>query len=305
MIKNLKLTLILVYVFSSLAVVFLLQNPSQASAASCSTSGVVGTVNSSVSIPASGEYVLWVRMLHQSQAQNTLLVEVEGNTCFSVGSTSLPLNQWTWVDYQSSTPSNVMKYTFNSSGTKNIKFMFKNYTTQLDKMILLGSSEQCNTNGNQPSGDGGNCDSAPATSPSNPSTIPTPNVPISTIPEGIPPEEIEKIEYFIDGQLVQQTQGAEELDASEIADGNYELTTRVTKKDGSIEETKQSVTIKDNQTLSPESVTETSVEKLKLNPIAVVVSLLVIILSTGTIFLYIRRYQYHTKLYKQHHGLIQ
>ena len=305
MIKKLKLTLVIVYAFSSLSVVFLLQSPSQVGAASCSTSGVVGTVNSSVSIPASGEYVLWVRMLNQSQAQNSLLIEVEGNTCFSVGSNSLPLNQWTWVNYQGSTTSNIMKYTFNSSGTKNIKFLFKNYTTQLDKMILLGSSEQCGTNGNKPSGDGGNCASAPVASPSNPSNPPATSVPISTVPENIPTEEIEKIEYFIDGQLVQETQGAEELDTTEIKDGNYELTTRVTKKDGSIEEIKQPVVIKDNQTLSQETITEASEGKLKLNPIAVIASLLIITLSAGTIFLYIRKYKYHKKLYKQHHGLIQ
>lgn len=303
--KKVKIPLIVVYVFSSIVLGTLIQNSAQVSAASCSTSGVVGTVNSSVSVPASGEYIIWVRMLHQSQAQSSMLVEVEGNTCFSVGSNNLPLNQWTWVNYQDSTTANTMKYTFSSSGSKNVKFLFKNYTIQLDKMIILGSSEQCNTNGIVPSGDGSNCAQAPAVaSPSSPTNPSTPSVPISTIPGTIPPEEIEKVEYYINGELVQDSQGAAQLDASNIEDGNYELTTKIIKKDGTVEEIKQSIQVKDNQVLTPESLPELSESNTQLNPLATSVFIAVVLASGIASFIYIRKYRYHQKLFKLHHGLI-
>jgi hypothetical protein len=303
--KKVKISLLVIYIFSALVIILLPQNSTKVSAASCNTSGVVGTVNSSISVPASGEYILWVRMLHQSQAQGSMLVEVEGDTCFSVGSNNLPLNQWTWVNYQDSTTTNIMKYTFNSSGSKTVKFLFKNYTTQLDKMIILGSSEICSTNGSVPNGDGSNCALAPAvSSPSSPSNPSTPSVPISTIPESIPPEEIEKVEYYLNGELVQDSQGAAQLDVSNIEDGNYELTTKITKKDGTVEEIKQAIQVKDNQVLSPESSTAPSDNNKKFDPLALSLFVFVVLGSGIAAFIYIRKYRYHQKLYKQHHGLI-
>ncbi len=78
------------------------------SAAACNDTGAYGSVTMNVNIPVSGEYVVWARILMAAPSATALLLEVGGNTCYSVGNASLPANTWIWINYQGSTTSNTM-----------------------------------------------------------------------------------------------------------------------------------------------------------------------------------------------------
>lgn len=280
---------------------FILFMPKLIRAASCSTSEKTGTINTTVVIPASGEYILWARMQHQNQVQNSILVEVENDTCFSIGSISMPNNQWTWLNYQGSTTTNIIKYNFSTSGPKSVKFLFNDYTTKLDKMILLGVAEGCSSNGSKPLDNGSNCATAPSVSVN---TTNTPTQYSSTIPSNIPPEEIQTIEFFLNGKLVQTSVGATQLDTTKIDDGNYELIAKVTKKDGTTEEVKQSIVIKDNQIAYQEPIPEMAVAPKRLNSLAVLATVFTLTILSAAAFILVKRYRFHKELYRLHHGLI-
>lgn len=231
-------------------------------AAACNPSDPVGNVSMTANIPDAGEYVVWVRMQVASPTDDVLRLEVNGDTCFRIGSASLPANTWVWVNYIGTSTTNIMKYTFQSAGEVPVKIFSKSYSVKVDKVLFLGSSESCASNGSTPEGDGSNCSSGPATddggdgdggasggtgsgggSGSNQgggSTQPTVTVPAIVAED---PESIESVEYYVDGELVQKSEGPEGFDTSVLENGEYSLTTKVRFKDGSTGETTENLVV--------------------------------------------------------------
>lgn len=63
-----------------------------ASAAACTPPGTdYGTVSYSASISTTGTYRFWVRMAAPSSSVNTVLLEVDANTCYTVGGSTVPV----------------------------------------------------------------------------------------------------------------------------------------------------------------------------------------------------------------------
>src|SRR4051812_8356070 len=71
----------------------------KALAAGCSPSGTLGQLSTTVSIPTTGEYVVWSRIKVPSANNSSYLLGIDGTTCYTVSGASVPANSWAWVNY--------------------------------------------------------------------------------------------------------------------------------------------------------------------------------------------------------------
>lgn len=264
----------------------------KAEAAACTNNGLYGHTTLTVDVPVPGEYVIWARLQPATVSSNLVQLEINGNTCFSVGGATIPASSWTWVNYHGNQQINTMKYTFTSTGSKTIKAYGLSADTKIDKIILLGSGEQCSTNGNVPLADGGNC----ATGITASTTPPDEVLPVIVSDNA---ENIAEVEYLIDGQTRQTAKGAQPLDISTIPSGTYELTTKVTLKDGSVIESKESLSVE-----NPDDMFA-GVKKWLEDRRAWVIGVLSVIGTTaiGAFVFSGMRVLHHRKMYLKHYGL--
>ncbi|MDB5175924.1 MAG: hypothetical protein JWM81_782 [Candidatus Saccharibacteria bacterium] len=140
--------------------------PGRALAAGCTSSAPYGTVSGSLNIPLAGNYVLWSRIYIPDTSHTTYQLDVDGGSCFRVGGSALKANTWTWVNYQNGHTASTITYNFRTTGSHSITLIGVQPGVIVDKVIALGSSERCSSNGNVPKDSGDNCASAAAvTSP--------------------------------------------------------------------------------------------------------------------------------------------
>lgn len=132
------------------------------SAAACTPPATdYGSVTSTVSIPQSGSYRIWSRMLSPNATDNSYMLEVDGSSCFVVGDGSFNVNTWNnnatnWVDYQSGNTSSKINMTL-SAGNHTIKMIGNAPGVMLDRVIFT-SDTNC-----VPTGTGDNCANPPDT----------------------------------------------------------------------------------------------------------------------------------------------
>jgi hypothetical protein len=81
---------------------------------------------------------------------NSYLLEIDGNTCFTVGDSAIAANSWTWVDYQNGSTTNKINATL-TAGTHSVKLIGREAGVKVDRVLFL-SDTTC-----VPTGTGGNC----------------------------------------------------------------------------------------------------------------------------------------------------
>jgi hypothetical protein len=99
----------------------------------------------------------------------------------------------------------------------------------VDKVILIGVGELCDSGTSEPVGNGENCKNAPTLTTSSGSDTKV----YPTILSSVSPESVETVEYRINNQVVQSSSNLEGFDTSLVGGGVYELETRVILNDGS------------------------------------------------------------------------
>jgi hypothetical protein len=165
--KNKYILVIPLFLFGFLVSAFPV-NPAKVSAAACTAPTTdFGSVTSTVSIPATGSYRVWSRIQIPSTANNSFLLEIDGNTCYTVGkNASVPINTWTWVDYQNGTTTSKIDHTFTTTGNHTVKMIGTSDGVLLDRVIF--TQDKTSANCNPPIGTGDDC--ANATDITNPQT---------------------------------------------------------------------------------------------------------------------------------------
>ncbi len=203
-------------------------------AAACTNTSNYGVATMTVAVPAAGEYRVWSRMKVPSSSASSYQLEADGNTCWQVGGSNVPTNTWTWVDWYGGSSTQKINYTF-SAGNHTLKLIGSSTNVQVDKVILLGTGEQCSDSTTTPSGDGSNCANGPTatTTPGGTTTQP-PVTSGTTTPSIVEENKANAVQtsYIIDGKVVQTSPGAAPLDTSKLADGTYSVETVVNLKDG-------------------------------------------------------------------------
>jgi chitodextrinase len=211
-------------------------NKGNAVAACGSPSGSYGTDTLSISVPSSGVYSIWVRMLSPSTGSNSVLLQVDGNNCYTVNDNGAS-NAWTWVNYDNGTSADVMSTTL-SQGTHSIEIIGNAAGVAVDRLEFL-TDASC-----APSGVGDNCAPPSATAPTVAITSPSQGATVSgTVPinvnaasaPGITQIGISKVVISVDGKVLGTgTTGAYSVawDSTTVTNGSHTLTAVATDSQG-------------------------------------------------------------------------
>lgn len=166
--KSLSIHTRLAIVVGLLAAAALFIAAPKAHAAACTAPSTdYGTVTSTVSIPAQATYRIWSRMAAANTTNNTYLLEIDGNTCYTVGGSGVPVyasgasthfvnNSTNWR----STTSTGTQIDLNlTAGNHTVKMIGNAPDVFLDRIIFTQDTA-CT-----PTGTGDNCASPPDTTP--------------------------------------------------------------------------------------------------------------------------------------------
>jgi hypothetical protein len=171
--------------------------------------------------------------------------------CWQVGGTNVPVNSWTWVDWSGSNSTQKVNYTF-TAGNHTLKLIGSSANVLVDKVILLGTGEQCSDKGTTPTGDGSNCAAGPTATPGTGGTQnPTPVSSGSTTPSIVEENKanVAQTSYVVNGKVVQTSPGPAALDTKKLTDGTYTVETIVKLKDGTEVKATEVIAVKNNKTL--------------------------------------------------------
>jgi 3-phytase len=93
-------------------------------------------VTSTISVGETATYSVWSRMRSQGSSANSFYLQFDSQCFTTVGDLdSMPVNQWTWVDYQSGLTTNKIRVTL-TAGDHQMKIMNKETGTEIDRVIL-------------------------------------------------------------------------------------------------------------------------------------------------------------------------
>lgn len=188
----------------------LMFKPHLASAAACTAPSTdYGSVsNLSVSITAAGTYRIWTRMAAADTTNNTYLLEIDGNTCYTVGGSTVPTYSAGATTYFSSGSTNWISKTNTgtnidvslSAGTHTFKMIGNADGVVVDRVVMTQDTS-CT-----PTGTGDNCANPPDTTPPVVSiTAPADNATISsttTVTASASDDvAVTKVEFYVDGTL--------------------------------------------------------------------------------------------------------
>jgi hypothetical protein len=106
-------------------------------------------------VPAAGDYVIWTRMAAADTANNSINMEVDGNTCYDVGGGSFSVSNWAgdgsnWINYANGNANTPIKLSF-TAGQHTLKYVGTKAGVQVDRIIVT-SDTTC-----APTGLGANC----------------------------------------------------------------------------------------------------------------------------------------------------
>jgi chitodextrinase len=128
-------------------------NHAASAAAACSNTpnSANGTDSMTVTVPSSGNYYVWTRIQAPSSSANSVYMQVDGGCATEVGgSSSIPANTWTWVNYENGSTSSPISTSL-SAGTHTILLTGIGAGVEVDRILFL-SDQSCT-----PSGTGSNC----------------------------------------------------------------------------------------------------------------------------------------------------
>ena len=137
-----------------------------AHASTCSNapSSALGTDSVTYSIPTTGTYTIWSRLETATATNNSYYLQIDCGSPISVGGANLPVNTWTWVNYQNGTTSSKITASL-TSGSHTFLLTGEDPGVLVDR-VVFATDPNCT-----PTGTGDNC-AIPATTPT-PTATPT------------------------------------------------------------------------------------------------------------------------------------
>jgi len=211
----------------SIAPLLLLQQ--RASAAACGAPTVdYGSATSSVTVPGAATYRVWTRMQVPNTTDNSYRLEIDGNTCITVGGAGVAAGSWTWVSHQDGTVTSKIDVAL-TSGSHSLKLIGNKPGVKVDRIVLT-SDLAC-----VPTGFGDNCNvPLDTTAPTVKLTSPAANASISGSTVNIAATAtdnvgVSRVEFFVDGVSVgidTSSPYSTTWDSSKVANGDHQLSVR-------------------------------------------------------------------------------
>ncbi len=118
--KILKNTSTLAILVGLMASVGIATSAETAQAAACPTPATdLGAVSVPITVPATATYTIWTRMKAPDTTHNTVSLQVDTTSCFSVGGGSFTATSWStgsgnWIKYQNGSTANVITVSLNA-----------------------------------------------------------------------------------------------------------------------------------------------------------------------------------------------
>lgn len=246
--------------------------PGIATAACAAQDTSWGQASSNFTIPTTGTYRVWSRILAPDTTNNSYSLNIDGTTCgVVVGDGGISANTWTWVNYKNGSSGSPIDVSL-TAGSHSLTVIGRENSVELDRIIFT-TDPAC-----VPSGAGDNCVIVVATDPgggtpgtgNNPGTTPNPSktgtnsggtvtVHASTnpvtvasgtdlviAPNGVENGNVTKVEYFIDNKLVATETKAPytyKVVTANLSNGTHVLTSKVFYTDGTTKSTTQKLNI--------------------------------------------------------------
>jgi hypothetical protein len=222
-----------------------------ANAATCISGAGQGAVNVTVpELPTKGIYNVWSRVQVPNDIHNRYQLEVNGDTCFLVGGSSISPNQWTWVSFQDGDLSSKVKYNFVKTTGNSLKLIGNDAGVKIDRVLLV--KNDC-----IPVEQGANCESDAVHTASYDKTganiLPTSTegpasgviIPSQTIIQN--QNSIASVGYFVDGKPV-PTAKDNGLDTTLLINGSHQISIKITKIGGTVIDEATTITTDNPQT---------------------------------------------------------
>jgi chitodextrinase len=248
--KGLKQKFVLTFALA-IGIAFFFGNPvghAKLAAAACSDTpnSSLGTDSMSVTIPSTGTYYVWTRMLDPDTTNNSIYMQVDGGCAVNVGdSSSIPANTWTWVDYLSGNTGTVNSMSL-TAGTHTVLLTGEGSGVGIDSILFLGD-QTC-----VPTGTGTNCTSPTydpptisITAPTSGATVGGTSVPLSATAND-DDDTISSVVFKVDGTTVDTDTAypyTYNWSSTGATDGSHTLTATATNADGQSTTATESFTV--------------------------------------------------------------
>lgn len=177
--------------------------PQRASAAACSAPSTdYGRATATVNISSTTTYRIWSRVFAPDANNNSYLLEVDGNTCFTIGDGGQAANAWTWIDHQGGNPSSKVQMSL-GAGNHSLKMIGREPGVKLGRVLFV-SNLNC-----VPVGTGDNCATSAAPSDTEGPTVDITAPAESSVVEGVVGVAasakdnvgVAKVDFYVNGTL--------------------------------------------------------------------------------------------------------
>lgn len=216
---NLRTIILAAILLVPLSVVALSSHSIFAAAGACTAPSTdYGSVTTSVAIPATGTYRVWTRLAAPSTTVNTYMLQIDGNSCYTIGGSTVPVftaaqdsantrfaaNSTNWI---AKTSTGTFVDVALTAGSHALKLIGTGDGVVVDRLIFTQDTscvpDGVNTSTLDP---GDNCANPPdktpptvsITSPANNSTITATTTVTATASDDV---AIAKVEFYVDGTL--------------------------------------------------------------------------------------------------------
>ena len=239
-----------------------------------------GQVTQNINVATAGTYRVWSRIKAPDTIANSYYFEVDSGCAYNVGNAAtIPVNTWTWVNYQDGAAASVIDVTL-TAGAHVLTYTGKEANVQLDKIMLL-SDLTC-----VPTGLGDNCavtDVLPPTvAVSSPATGSTVNAVTTIAATASDPSGVAKVEFLIDGILKSTDLNpaySYAWDTTTVANGSHSLIARATDTVGNTASS-TAVMVTVNNVVAGDTIKP--VVSLTANPTSAAVGITIALSATAT-----------------------
>ena len=139
--------------------VSILVHTDTASAVCAAQPTTYGKATVTVTVPQTGTYRVWSRIMAPNTTANSYTLEVDDTTCgVRVGDSAIPANTWTWVDYKDALSTSKINLSL-TAGQHVVTMIGREADVKLDRVILTADTACI------PTGTGENCANPPDTTP--------------------------------------------------------------------------------------------------------------------------------------------
>ncbi len=221
------LAMVGMFSFILFSLLLISQPADAATTGTCLAGTNYGTDTIGITVPTTGTYEIWVRLQTPNAATvNSIMMQVDSSSCYSLGgSSSMPANSWTWINYQDGNTSSVAEVTL-AQGAHNLEFIGNEAGMEFDRVELLMDTTCV------PSSTGDNCTPPIDTPPSIAITAPTTNATVSGTAVSIAAnvtdnQTITQVQFQIDGKVIATDTSSPytyNWNSTTVTDGTHTLT---------------------------------------------------------------------------------